>query len=356
MALLKLRGAAAVTVVALALGACASNSHPERAHRLPGGSSGSAGRTGTVLTIAGARQAFGSFLPRFERLPLAYSANAARSVCTGAELQAQLFFRGKSGPALSRLTHEVFYVPGMAGWPRWFLAAGEQHGSVPAGRLFVMVQSARPAPWKTAMALYDSYSAEHMLRNLTAEIRDADEYVGAVPPGDSTLVVPPSAMSASYARYLDGRASRAGQRLFVPGFNTTYYLSTNRKISRGAGRYGWQDTDHQAPAQLPVYALRTADGGALVLFTTTDTESWQALSASAALPARPSRREADYVPPAFVLRRLRVHSVKAGMRLSATAIDRVLAYIPPIGAGSERIYVLINNGAATGVHGYGLAG
>ncbi|MDR0344646.1 MAG: hypothetical protein LBI49_16335 [Nocardiopsaceae bacterium] len=276
-------------------------------------------------------------------------------MCTGAELQAQLFFRGQSGPTLSRLTHEIFYVPGLAGWPRWFLAAGKQRGSVPAGRLFVMVQSARSAPWKTAMALYDSYSAEHMLRNLAAAVRDADEYVGAVPPGDSALVVSPSAMPARYARYLDGRASRAGRRLFAPGFNTTYYLSTNRKVSRGAGRYGWRDTDHQAPSRLPIYALRTADGGALVLFTTTDTEGWQALSESAALPARPSRREADYVPPAFVLRRLRVHSVRTGMRLSATAVDRVLAYVPPIGSRSDRIYVLINNGAATEVHGSGLA-
>jgi hypothetical protein len=55
--------------------------------------------------------------------------------------------------------------------------------------------------------------------------------------------------------------------LFQHGPNTTGYISLDRQIARGAGRYGWQDTDRQDPAKLPVYALRLNTGGAIVVFS-----------------------------------------------------------------------------------------
>jgi hypothetical protein len=39
--------------------------------------------------------------------------------------------------------------------------------------------------------------------------------------------------------------------------------------------------------------------------------------------------------------------VQAGARLTATAVDRVLAFVQPRNVGF--IYILINNGAATGI-------
>jgi hypothetical protein len=292
--------------------------------------------------------AFLRFLPQFAKLPLDYGAGTVRRLTVGAELRAQLFFRGQSGLAITQLTNQAFYVPKLTGYPRWFLAAGQQAGTSPAGHLFVMVQSARSAPWKTAMALYDIGSLSGMLRQLAASVTtDARGYVQAVPLADPTLVVAPSAMPATYARYLNGKTTPAVTRLFQHGPTTTGYLALNRQISRGAGRYGWQDTDHQAPARLPVYALRLNTGGAIVIFATDDTATWQAASASASLPAQPSGPEANYVPPAFVLQRLGITSVIAGMRLTVIAVDRVLAFVQPKGVGF--IYPLIVNGAATGL-------
>jgi hypothetical protein len=217
-----------------------------------------------------------------------------------------------------------------------------------AGHLFVMVQSAPSAPWKTAMALYDIRSFSGMLHQLASAVTtDAQGYAEAVPLDDSSLVVPPSAMPATYARYLDGKTTHAVTRLFQDGPNTTGYRSLNRLISSGAGRYGWRDTDNQAPADLPVYALRLNTGGAIVIFATIDTLTWQAVSASAALPAQPSGAEANYVPPAFVLDKLNLTTVKGGMRVTATAVDRVLAFVQLRGVGF--IYPLIVNGAATRV-------
>jgi hypothetical protein len=297
------------------------------------------------LTVAQARAAFDSFWPRFEQLAVDFSPAAARRLAVGAELQAQLFFRGQSGPTITGLTREKFYVPRLAGYPRWFWATGQDTGSSHDGHLFVMVQSAPSAPWQTAMALYDVGSSARMLHYLAATITvDAQGYAEAVPLGDASLDVTPAAMPASYASYLDEAASRRTARLFQAGPNTTGYIALDRQTSSGARQYGWRDTDHQAPAQLPVYALRLRTDGAIVIFATYDTSGWIARSSSAALPAQPSGSEAHYVPPGFVVQGLGVSSVRAGARLTVTAVDRVLAFVQPRKVGY--IYVLINNGAA----------
>ena len=344
--MVRLRGAAAasvfVAVLMLAAACAGAGQRPARTGPTLGGPL--AGQ----LTIAGARQAFSAFLPRFMRLRREYSAAAARSLTVGTELATQLFSRGQSGLPVKPLTRLAFYVPRLAGYPRWFLAAGQQAGSNPAGRLFVMVQSAQSAPWKASMALFDLRSAAGMLHQLASTVTtDAQGYAEVVPPDDPSLDAPPAAMSATYASYLDGTASPVVRRLFQAGPSTTGYLSFVRQLARGAGRYGWRDTDHQAPTRSPVYALRLDTGGAIVIFATRDMVGWLARSSSARLRARPSARAATYLPPTFVVQALRINSVQPGMRLEVNAFDRVLAFVQPKGVGF--IYPLINNGAATGV-------
>jgi hypothetical protein len=300
------------------------------------------------LTVTQARQAFASFLPRFLQLPSSFSAGAARNLTVGAELQAQLFFHGPPGPALTQLTSEAFYVPRLTSYPHWFWAVGLQPGSSHDSYLFVMVQTGPSASWKAALTLYDLNSSSGMLHQLAATITTGSEgYAESVPPGDPTLDVAPSAMPRTFASYLDGTSTAAVTSLFQAGPNTTGYRALNRTIARGARRYGWQDTDHQSPSGLPVYALRINTGGAIVIFTTYDSVGWRAEASSAALPMRPSQREANYVPPAFVIQDLHIRSVKAGTQLTASAADAILAFVQPQGVGY--IYPLIVNGAATGV-------
>jgi len=344
--LVRLRAAAAVPAVLLGLAGCAGASQPaaqpKASHHEQGGQQE---QPYQQLTIGQARAVFDAFWPRFEQLPANYTPATASHLAAGAELQAQLFFKGQSGPAITRLTKESFYVPQLTGYPRWFWAAAQEAGGRRDGHLFVMVQSAPSAPWKTAMALYDLGSNARMLHYLATTITtDAQGYAEAVSLHDSSLDIPPSGMPAAYSRYLDGTASQTVMRLFQSGPNTTGYLSLDRQISLGAGQYGWRDTDHQAPAHLPVYALRLRTHGAIVIFCTYDTSRWIAESSSAALPAQPSGSEADYVPPAFVAQGLGLTSVRAGARLTATAVDRVLAFVQPRKVGF--IYILINNGAA----------
>jgi hypothetical protein len=290
---------------------------------------------------------FNAFWPRFEHLHKNYSRSAARSLTTGAELRAQLFFRGTAWPPITRLTREKFYVPRLTSYPRWFWAAGQQATGRADGHLFVMVQAGPGAPWRTAMSLYDLASAGRMLHYLATTLTiDRQGYASIVPGSDTSLDITPAAMPVAYARYLDHADSSFERHWFQDGPNTTGYISLERGILRGAGQDGWRDTDHQATAGLPEYALRLASGGAIVIFATDDTAGWTARSSSALLTASTQAERKD-IPPAQFLQRLGIASVTAGIRVSTVAVDRVLAFVQPRGIGY--IYVLINNGSATSV-------
>src|SRR5262245_37398985 len=266
MVLFRPSTAISMLVPVLALVGCTSIAHEE------GHQSAHHGQHVQQMTIPQARRAFDAFLPRFLKLPTHFSVARARSLTMGAELQAQLFFKGNSGPAITRLTGETFYVPRLTAYPRWFLAAGRQLGTSSAGHLFVMVQSAVSAPWKTAMALYDLDSNAQMLHQLATSITtDARGYAEAVPALDRSLDVSPTAMPTTYASYLNGNAGQAVRRVFQAGPNTTGYIKLIREIARGAGRYGWRDSDRQSSARQPGYDLRLAAGDAIVMFGAMDT-------------------------------------------------------------------------------------
>ncbi|MGI8449872.1 MAG: hypothetical protein ACR2MP_22370 [Streptosporangiaceae bacterium] len=237
-------------------------------------------------TVAQARHVFNAFWPRYEQLPAHHSPGAPRGLTTGAELQAQLFFKGEPGPTITSLVQESLYVPRLTGYPRWFWAVGRDAGGSRNGHLFVMVQAGPSAPRKTAMALYDLNSSARMLHYVAIAItKGAQGYAEAVPLNDSTLDVPPSGMAATYASYLDGSTRSVGG-LSRPARTRPPTSPSTRRFPR-RGQYGWRDTDHQAPAQLPVYALRLSTQGALVIFSTYDTTAWMAASSSAALPPSP---------------------------------------------------------------------
>jgi hypothetical protein len=71
-------------------------------------------------------------------------------------------------------------------------------------------------------------------------------------------------------------------------------------------------------------------------------------SSAAALPARPSRSEANYVPPPqLLLHRVQFGAVQPGTRFTITSAHQDLAIVPL--AGFHRIYVPVNSAAVTSV-------
>jgi hypothetical protein len=291
------------------------------------------------LTPATARQIFSVFLLRFEAM--GSDPALIPALTTGAQEQGEEFFGGKWGPALGTLTSEAFYVTRQTGYPRWFLATGDSSGTAAS---FVLVQPSASAPWRCAAETLDYDGASLVQKALSYVNVDAQGYASAIAPGDQALEVSPAALAGAYTGYLD-HLGRGGPP-FVSGPNTTGYVANDKKLFAGAPRYGWRITDLQQTTPLPFYSLSIGPG-ALVVFTTKETLTWQALSSSTVLHASASSAASFYVPPSLVTKGITAAQVHPGLRLTVVAMNRLLALVPPTGQG--QIDILAYTGQAVSV-------
>jgi hypothetical protein len=328
------RHAAGLTML-LVLAGCASGSHPAAAP-----STSAPARTGVSaqLTVAQARSAFAAFLPKFNEI----GRNPALipEVTAGVETAPQTYGKGKIGFLPGPLSGEVFLVPSLFSYPRWFLAAGT--GGSGRGFAFVMVQQSAGAPWREAAELYDLSPPFELLHDLGLAGLSTSTVLPAAQPNDTSMLVPPGGLPAAYAQYVSQHGLGAHRRTFVPGTYTTGYVAVDRQAAAGAMHSGWRYLDKQQPTGAPVYALQLPSGGAaLVIFFTKATVSWTAMSAMATTSPGPTGLGA---PPAAVLRQLGVSSIRPGLRIALTSIDENLAFVGP--AGSIGVSMVVNDGKA----------
>jgi hypothetical protein len=90
--------------------------------------------------------------------------------------------------------------------------------------------------------------------------------------------------------------------------------------------------DQLRPATFPVYALRLANGGVAVVYATSETHGWQAISAHASLHAPQLAVNIGAVPNPFTLGQLKITAARVGPRILYRVTDEHLA-IDPAGHG-----------------------
>ncbi len=236
---------------------------------------------------------------------------------------------------VGKLSGERFLVPYLIAYPRWFVAVGS--ASSRTAFMFVMVQQAAGAGWREAAELYDLNSPPQILADLDFENMKASGYASPIPANDASLTTEPSALSAGYALYLNDHAQGPQQPNFLAGGYTTDYVKTDQQTATGAAAKGWKFTDTHAAVNEPTYALRLPNGGALVIFYTSATISWTAMSSSAVTST--GATGLPYSPPSQVLSQLGISAARRGLRVSVTAIDENLAVLGPAGAQGATIVV-----------------
>jgi hypothetical protein len=159
------------------------------------------------------------------------------------------------------LSDTRFLIPEQAGWPKFFVV--ETASSLTESRwLMVFTRDAVDAEWS---ASYLSLLDPARMPELAVEDGHLVDIPLAGPEADreTGLAVEPAELSAAYAEYLDD-----GQGPFTEGPYTTETLA-RRDEANDSAAYLIRYLDEEAPAEaFPTVALRTADGGALVLFTT----------------------------------------------------------------------------------------
>ncbi|MFJ9408362.1 hypothetical protein [Streptomyces sp. NPDC101393] len=169
----------------------------------------------------------------------------------------------KGNPTFRPLTLKdaQFTVPKQKGWPKSFVAdAMSNRRNATTGQpqrwFLVFSRDSIDAQWRAEYFATFAGNATPKLK------KDEDGYAEAVPTGSgSGLTVNPGKLSRTYADYLNTGKGEA----FAPGPHTDGWRERRAKNANQVNaRLLWQDR----PSDYQPVALRTADGGALVFFST----------------------------------------------------------------------------------------
>lgn len=164
---------------------------------------------------------------------------------------------GNPGHTPLKLTDAKFTIPKKAGWPRWFVAdaAGNKGGT--ARWLLVFTRSGLDDPFQVA---YLTLVAPGKVPQFK---KDTDGWAESVPVNSTDLATDPGDLSRTYTTYLKG-----GGETFADGPHTSQWRALRQKNSKKPGMVTQYIDEPLTNGDYAPLALRTADGGALVFFTT----------------------------------------------------------------------------------------
>ena len=271
--LLAWAGAALALTAALAAAGCTSTSASTGAGTHPGSS------TTAEVTTAQASEAFASYVAASDRAASTGNATLALSNVTGVQKTAittQLRAAKSGVGALTRYRYgtPAFYLLRQGGYPRLFVASAQRTlvagdslpggtgwlPTAPAGQvLMVFQQNSATDPW-----LLSSTSQLPAGMSVPPLATDNAGYVATVPlDGGAQLTSPQTTAPLQAAVVDDGPASPAAKVVAAGNLTTGLYAAARGAQTAPPGDiYQWElEGSHYTS-----FALRTADGGALVFY------------------------------------------------------------------------------------------
>lgn len=194
----------------------------------------------------------------------------------GARLKAGQINSPGGNPAHTplKLSDAKFTIVKKAGWPRWFVADTAANKGGSARWLFVFTRGDLAEPWQAA---YVTLVAPGSVPEFK---KDADGWGEAVPATSASLAVEPQALSQDYATYL-----KSGGSTFADGAHTSGWRADRAKSAKKPGLVTQYIDEPLTRGDYAPLALRTADGGALVFFTTHHYEK-ETAAAGTSVPSR----------------------------------------------------------------------
>jgi hypothetical protein len=275
-------------------------------------------------TRAEAAKALQEFTTAYNEADKAYDASLDADHTTGALADIDSA-RLKAGKANSpdgnpnhtplKLTDAKYTIPKKAGWPRWFLvdAAGNKGGT--ARWLLVFTRSSLDAPFQVA---YLTLVAPGKVPEFK---KDADGWAESVPVNSTGLAAAPGDLSQDYTAYL-----KNGSDAFADGSHTSQWRALREKNAKKPGLVTQYIDEPLTNGDYQPLALRTADGGALVFFTTRHFEK-QTAYAGTSFP----------IPDKDVLA-LTTGEIKQSLMMEF--VSNEVALDPPQGSGNQQVTIL----------------
>ncbi|WP_307624088.1 hypothetical protein [Streptomyces sp. V3I7] len=163
---------------------------------------------------------------------------------------------GNPGSIPLKLSDAKFTIPKKAGWPRWFVADATANKGGSAHWLFVFTRHSLSQPFQVAYLTLLAPGAVPEFK------KDKDGWAEAIPADSKELAYPPQDLSRMYATYL-----KSGGSGFAPGPHTSDWRQQRIKSARKPGLVTQYVDEPLTSGDYAPLALRTADGGALVFFT-----------------------------------------------------------------------------------------
>ncbi|MBC2902487.1 hypothetical protein [Streptomyces cupreus] len=164
---------------------------------------------------------------------------------------------GNTGHSPLAFTDAEFTIPKKPGWPRWFLADAKANRGGDSRWLLVFTRDGLEDPWEAA---YLTLVAPDDMPEFK---KDKDGWAEAVDPNSTELAVAPDDLSKVYTAYL-----KDGGETFADGSHTSGWREKRAKNAERPGLVTQYIDEPLTEGDYRPLALRTADGGALVFFTT----------------------------------------------------------------------------------------
>jgi hypothetical protein len=219
-----------------------------------------------TTTKARAERAVDTFVTAYNEADKTYERSADEKYVTGplgaidaAKLKAGRALQPEGNPkhVPLKLTDVKYTVPKKAGWPRWFLADARTNKGADTRWLLVFTRDAENRPWAV------SYLTVFAKDEVPAFKVDGDGFGEAVTAKEAGLAVRPADVPERYTGYL-----KNGGDGFAAGPYTSVWREFRQKNKSLPGRTTQYIDEPLTSGDYAPVGLRTADGGALVFFTT----------------------------------------------------------------------------------------
>jgi hypothetical protein len=306
-------------------------------------SASTAAATQHDLTLAQAQAAYASYVAASAAAARQGSSIKGLAIAADAEwsvLHAQYAALSSAGTPVTQYSYgtPTFYVPALSSYPEWFMVAvparTQDQGGPAANTLMVFVKKGQTEPWTLdGSAVLD--------QPIPALARDSGGYVTAVPYNDTSLLLEPIFVGATQAAVVDEGPTAPAAKVMASGPQTTGLYTEQAALGHAATARGLNYQWLMQSAAFAQWRLRTADGGALVMYTmylnTISEHPGNAAGSPIPVPA-------DFIPILTTPKQAGSRQVDANWTYEFAAID------PPQTAHGAKVDVIGGTGAPTYGH------
>jgi hypothetical protein len=295
------------------------------------------------LSLTAARHAYASYLTASDLAAARGNATQGLAIVAGAQWaqshdQYTLAAAGTPVPRY-RYGQPAFYVPALSDYPHWFLVAVPRTastGGAPVNVLMVFDRPAADLPWTlNGTAVLD--------QPLPAIALDRDGYAIDVATTDPALLLRPDVVGATQAAVADDGPGSAAAAVVGSGPQTTGIYTAQSARANAAAAQGLNYQWLLEGAPFPQFELRTASGGALVLYGMylNTTIEHPGLTAGS-----PIQVPAGFTPILAAPTEVGYHAVYANSTYEFAAID------PPAATHGAKITIIATAGSPSYGHAY----